>query len=128
MQLQDLLYGVMIKELVGKTDREINALNFDSRKVGKEDVFFAISGTVTDGHQFIEQTIAQGATVIICENLPEVHDFTITYVKVDNTAAALGIMAGHYFGNPSADLKLIELQEPMEKQPLQLYYSSYLKI
>ena len=107
MQLQDLLYGVTIKELVGKTDREINALHFDSRKVGKEDVFFAVVGTLADGHQFIEQTIAQGATVIVCENLPEVHDFTITYIKVENTAAALGIMAGHYFGNPSAELKLI---------------------
>ncbi|GGE44091.1 UDP-N-acetylmuramoylalanyl-D-glutamate--2,6-diaminopimelate ligase [Pedobacter psychrotolerans] len=107
MQLQDLLYGVTIKELVGKTDREINALNFDSRKVGKEDVFFAVVGTLVDGHQFIEQTITQGATVIVCENLPEVHDFTITYIKVENTAVALGIMAGHYFGNPAAELKLI---------------------
>jgi UDP-N-acetylmuramoyl-L-alanyl-D-glutamate--2,6-diaminopimelate ligase len=107
MQLQDLLYGVTIKELVGKTDREINALNFDSRKVGKDDIFFAIVGTAADGHQFIEQTIQQGAGVIICENLPEVHDFTVTYIKVENTSVALGIIAGNYFGNPSADLKLI---------------------
>lgn len=107
MQLQDLLYGVTIKELVGKTDREINALNFDSRKVGKEDVFFAVAGTLTDGHQFIEQTIALGATVIVCENLPEIHDYTVTYIKVENTSVALGIMAGHYFGNPAAELKLI---------------------
>lgn len=107
MQLQDLLYGVTIKELVGKTDREINALNFDSRKVGKDDVFFAIVGTLADGHQFIGQTIQQGAAVIICENLPEIQDFTITYIKVENTSVALGIIAGNYFGNPSADLKLI---------------------
>ncbi|TCD02182.1 UDP-N-acetylmuramoyl-L-alanyl-D-glutamate--2,6-diaminopimelate ligase [Pedobacter frigidisoli] len=107
MQLQDLLYGITIKELVGKTDREINALNFDSRKVSQNDVFFAVVGTLADGHQFIEQTIAQGAGVIVCESLPEVNDFTVTYIKVENTSVALGIMAGNYFGNPSADLKLI---------------------
>ena len=44
MKLQDLLYGVTIQELVGKTDRSIHALNFDSRKIEKDDVFFAISG------------------------------------------------------------------------------------
>jgi UDP-N-acetylmuramoyl-L-alanyl-D-glutamate--2,6-diaminopimelate ligase len=97
MQLQDLLYGVTIKELVGRTDREINALNFDSRKVSKDDIFFAVVGTVADGHQFIEQTIQQGAGVIICENLPEIDDFTVTYIKVDNTAVALGIVDGNYF-------------------------------
>ncbi|MFD2582211.1 UDP-N-acetylmuramoyl-L-alanyl-D-glutamate--2,6-diaminopimelate ligase [Pedobacter vanadiisoli] len=107
MQLQDLLYGVTIKELVGKTDREINALNFDSRKVGKDDVFFAIVGTLADGHQFIDQTITQGATVIVCENLPENPNAEVSYIKVDNTSVALGIMAGNYFGNPSAGLKLV---------------------
>ncbi|MCX2575586.1 UDP-N-acetylmuramoyl-L-alanyl-D-glutamate--2,6-diaminopimelate ligase [Pedobacter sandarakinus] len=107
MQLEKLLHGVTIKELVGKTDREINALHFDSRGVSKDDVFFAVVGTQTDGHQYIQQTIVQGASVIICENLPEVDDFTVTYIKVDNTSLALGIMAGNFFGNPSADLKLI---------------------
>jgi len=107
MQLQDLLYGVTIKELVGKTDREINALNFDSRKVAKGDVFFAIVGTLADGHQFIDQTIAQGATVIVCEKLPENPNPGVSYIKVDNTSVALGIMAGNYFGNPSADLRLV---------------------
>jgi len=107
MQLQDLLYGVTIKELVGKTDREINALNFDSRKITKDDVFFAVVGTAADGHQYINQTVAQGASVIICENLPEIEDYNLTYIKVDNTSLALGIMAGNFYGNPSKELKLI---------------------
>lgn len=107
MQLQDLLYGVTIKELVGRTDREIHALNFDSRKVTENDVFFAITGTVSDGHLFIEQTLKQGAKAIICENLPEIENFDATYIKVENASVALGIMAGNFYGNPSADLKLI---------------------
>ena len=107
MQLQDLLYGVTIKELVGRTDRTVNALNFDSRKVTNDDVFFAIVGTAADGHLFINQTVEQGAKVIVCENLPEIDNFDVTYVKVDNSAVALGIMAGNFYGNPSADLKLL---------------------
>ncbi|WP_443944194.1 UDP-N-acetylmuramoyl-L-alanyl-D-glutamate--2,6-diaminopimelate ligase [Pedobacter sp. AW1-32] len=107
MQLQDLLYGVTIKELVGKTDREISGLNFDSRKIKKGDVFFAIPGTLSDGHQYIPQTIEMGAEVILCENLPEIEDYTRTYIKVDNTSVALGIMAANYFGNPSKQLKLV---------------------
>ncbi|MFC4212757.1 UDP-N-acetylmuramoyl-L-alanyl-D-glutamate--2,6-diaminopimelate ligase [Pedobacter lithocola] len=107
MQLQDLLYGVTIKELVGRTDRTVNALNFDSRKVTNDDAFFAIVGTAADGHLFINQTVEQGAKVIVCENLPEIDNYDVTYVKVDNTSVALGIMAGNFYGNPSADLKLI---------------------
>ncbi|WP_316736116.1 UDP-N-acetylmuramoyl-L-alanyl-D-glutamate--2,6-diaminopimelate ligase [Pedobacter aquatilis] len=107
MQLQDLLYGVTIKELVGKTDREIAALHFDSRKVAQDDVFFAIVGTAADGHQYIQQTVTKGAAVIICENLPEIEDYNVTYIKVDNTSVALGIMAGNFYGNPSKELKLV---------------------
>jgi len=107
MQLQDLLYGVTIKELVGKTDREVSALNFDSRKVKKGDVFFAVPGTISDGHQYIQQTIEMGAEVILCENLPEVQDYTLTYIKVENTSVALGIMAANFFGNPSGKIKLV---------------------
>lgn len=107
MKLQDLLYGVTIQELVGKTDRSIHALNFDSRKIEKDDVFFAIVGTVVDAHSYIDQTINLGATVIVCEVLPENINPEVTYVKVQNSSVALGIMAGNFFGNPSAALKLI---------------------
>lgn len=107
MQLQDLLYGVTLVELVGKTDREINALHFDSRKVGKNDVFFAIAGTTTDGHRFITQTINQGAAVIICEQMPDVFIEDITYIKVNSSAFVLGLMAANFFGNPAKQLKLV---------------------
>ncbi|MBC7417865.1 MAG: UDP-N-acetylmuramoyl-L-alanyl-D-glutamate--2,6-diaminopimelate ligase, partial [Pedobacter sp.] len=64
MQLQELLYGVKIVQSVGLTDVTINALNFDSRVIGKNDVFVAIRGTLSDGHNFISQVIERGASVI----------------------------------------------------------------
>lgn len=107
MQLQDLLYGVSIQSLVGKPNQEVAALAFDSRQVRADTLFFAVKGTVVDGHKYIEQTIASGATVIICESLPTELNKSITYVEVANSAIALGIVASNFYGNPSGKLKLI---------------------
>lgn len=107
MQLQDVLYGVAITNLVGSTNREISVLTFDSRTVQPGAVFFAVKGTLSDGHEFIEQTIAAGAAVIICEDVPEQLDAAVTYIEVDDSSVALGIMAANYYGNPSASLKLV---------------------
>jgi len=107
MQLQEILYGVTITQLVGSTNREISALTFDSRQVAADSVFFAVTGTVSDGHKYIEQTIAAGATVIICEVMPEQIHEQVSYIQVANTSVALGKMAANFYGNPSADLQLV---------------------
>ena len=107
MQLQDVLYGVGINNLVGKTNRVFSALTFDSREVQQGAVFFAVKGTLSDGHTFINQTIAAGATVIICEEIPAEVNPEVTYIVVENTSVALGIMASNYYGNPSSSLKLV---------------------
>jgi UDP-N-acetylmuramoyl-L-alanyl-D-glutamate--2,6-diaminopimelate ligase len=107
MQLQDVLYGVAITNLVGSTNREISVLTFDSREVEKDAVFFAVKGTLSDGHAFISQTIAAGASVIICQDLPEHKDAAVTYIEVEDSSVALGIMAANFYGNPSAALKLV---------------------
>ncbi len=107
MQLQDVLYGVAIKNLVGKTNRVISTLTFDSREVQQNAVFFAVKGTLSDGHTFISQTIAAGATVVICEDLPATTNADVTYIEVEDSSVALGIMASNYYGNPSSALKLV---------------------
>ncbi|MCD0488428.1 UDP-N-acetylmuramoyl-L-alanyl-D-glutamate--2,6-diaminopimelate ligase [Pedobacter sp. MC2016-14] len=107
MQLQDVLYGVAIVKLVGSTNREISALTFDSRTVTENAVFFAVKGTLSDGHDYIGQTIQAGATVIICEDLPAELKEGVTYIIVENSSVALGKMAANFSGNPSANLKLI---------------------
>ena len=107
MQLQDVLYGVAITNLVGSTNREVSMLTFDSRKVQQNAVFFAVRGTLSDGHQFIGQTIDAGAAVVICEEIPEQRNAAVTYIEVDSTTVALGIMAANFYGNPSAKLNLV---------------------
>jgi UDP-N-acetylmuramoyl-L-alanyl-D-glutamate--2,6-diaminopimelate ligase len=107
MQLQDILYGVAITNRVGAASREVDALSFDSRAVAPGSVFFAIKGTAVDGHKYIEQTIAAGASVIICEEMPVNLKEDVSYIQVQNSSVALGQMAANFFGNPSRDLKLV---------------------
>ena len=70
--LKDILYKVAIEAVQGSTEAAINNIEFDSRKVSLNDVFVAIRGTVSNGHDFIEKAINLGATVIVCDTLPDV--------------------------------------------------------
>ena len=105
--LKNILYKVTLEAVIGDTSIEINQIQFDSRNVIDKDVFIAIRGTVVDGHDFIEQVIEKGAIAIICKEIPQITIEGVTYIKVDNSAKALAIMASNYYGVPSENLKLI---------------------
>ncbi len=105
--LKDILFGVGLTAVSGSTNVMVNAICFDSRKVGLDDVFVAIKGILTDGHKFIEKAINTGAVCIVCETMPEQLIKGVTYVEVDNGNKALAIMASNYYGNPSKNLKLV---------------------
>lgn len=107
MNLRDLIYGVNLEAVVGNTGIMVSQLEFDSRKVSLNDCFVAIKGTLSDGHDYIEKAVNQGALAVVCEKLPETIINGITYIQVDDSQKALAIMAANYFGNPSERLKLI---------------------
>jgi UDP-N-acetylmuramoyl-L-alanyl-D-glutamate--2,6-diaminopimelate ligase len=107
MKLQDLLHKVQSKKITGEVDKEIISVQFDSRKVERGSLFIAQSGTLVDGHDFIQKSIQSGATAVVCENLPENLESGITYVEVENSTAALGIIASNLYDNPTEKLKLI---------------------
>lgn len=106
-KLRDILYGVSLKQVSGSTDLEVSGICFDSRKAEPGVLFVAVQGTVSDGHQFIEQVIAQGATAIVCQTLPSRLHENVNYFEVENSAKALGIIAANYFEHPSSKLKLV---------------------
>ncbi len=105
--LKDILYKVKIEAVHGSTDLAIEKIEFDSRKVSNNDVFVAIKGSLSDGHQFIDKAISLGASVVVCEDLPATLLENITYVKVQNSNQALSYLAANYYNNPSQKLKLI---------------------
>ena len=107
MLLKDILYKVAIESVNGSTDISINKIEFDSRKIQEKDVFVAIRGTLSNGHDFIEKAIELGAVAIICDELPSKLEAGITYVKVTDTNSALAFLAANFYQNPSANLKLV---------------------
>jgi UDP-N-acetylmuramoyl-L-alanyl-D-glutamate--2,6-diaminopimelate ligase len=107
MILKDILYKVPINTVVGSTSTVVNKIEFDSRQINTNDVFVAISGSITDGHKYIEKVIEDGAIAIVCEVLPEIIEEGITYIEVANSNQALAYMAANYYEHPSENLKLI---------------------
>src|SRR5450432_3075582 len=107
MNLQEILYKVQILSVHGKLDIDIRDLQVDSRKVGMGSAFIAVKGTHTDGHQFIETVTPLKPAAIICEQLPSTLFPGITYIQVKDSAAASGLLAHNFFGQPSEKLKLV---------------------
>ncbi len=107
MILKDILYKVPLLAVAGSTNVSINNLVFDSRKVTNNDVFIAIKGTVSDGHDYIQTAINQGCVAVICEQMPDSLVDAVVYVEVSNASCALAIMASNFYGVPSANLKLV---------------------
>ena len=105
-KLSDLLYKVSIEKLIGNVGSSIKNISFDSRKIESGYIFFAIKGYDLDGHKYIPQAIIQGASVVVCEELPEELSDYVTYVQVKNSSIALGIVASNFYDNPSEKLTL----------------------
>jgi UDP-N-acetylmuramoyl-L-alanyl-D-glutamate--2,6-diaminopimelate ligase len=105
--LQELLYKTSIRSVKGKTDIDIASLHVDSREVKPGSCFIAIKGTATDGHVFIDTAIANGAVAVVCQQMPGIFQEGITYVQVENTAAAAGFMSHRFYGEPTSHFKLV---------------------
>ena len=105
--LQDILYRVRIEGIFGRPSIAVTSLSLDSRTLKQGALYIAQKGTQLDGHDFISQAIKNGARSVICESLPKMCEEGITYVVVNNSAQALGVMASNFYDNPSEKLQLI---------------------
>ena len=106
-QLKDILYKVHIEAVHGATDVVVSKIEFDSRKIELNDVFVAIRGTLSDGHDYIEKALSLGAIAIICEEFPKVIVNGVTYIKVKDSNEALAYMSANYYENPSEKIRLV---------------------
>jgi UDP-N-acetylmuramoyl-L-alanyl-D-glutamate--2,6-diaminopimelate ligase len=105
--LSDVLYKVKLRSVNGSTDVQVTDLQIDSRKVKKGAVFIAVKGSASDGHQFIDKAIESGAIGIVSELPPSQVKEGVVYLQVENSAAAAGFMASNFFGQPSAQMKVV---------------------
>ncbi|MDE5924131.1 MAG: UDP-N-acetylmuramoyl-L-alanyl-D-glutamate--2,6-diaminopimelate ligase, partial [Muribaculaceae bacterium] len=107
LKLSNLLSAIKPLEIIGPTDKNIVALSSDSRNVEKEGMFVAVRGVPTDGHKYIPVVASAHVGAIVCEEFPASFEQGITYIRVENSAIALGHLASAWFGYPSEKLKLI---------------------
>ncbi len=106
-RLTNILLNIRPQETAGSLSRTVNKIEFDSRKVEKDDIFVAVRGTQADGHAYIPTAIAKGASVIVCEKTPRDKAQNVTYIQVENSAKTLGALAANYYEHPSRDLQLV---------------------
>ncbi|MER3498969.1 MAG: UDP-N-acetylmuramoyl-L-alanyl-D-glutamate--2,6-diaminopimelate ligase [Chitinophagaceae bacterium] len=107
MLLRDILYKVNIRSVAGSTELKIADVQIDSRKIKNGSLFIAVKGVGADGHQFIEKAIEAGAAAVVCEQLPASLKSGVTYIQVENSAAATGYIAHHFFGQPSEKMTVV---------------------
>ncbi|MCH2034832.1 MAG: UDP-N-acetylmuramoyl-L-alanyl-D-glutamate--2,6-diaminopimelate ligase [Tenacibaculum sp.] len=105
--LKDILYKVPVNAVFGDTNVQVNAIQFDSRKLSSKDVFVALKGVTVDGHDFIQKAIESNVAVVVCERVPENKENGVTYVEVADSSEALAMMSANFYDNPSKKIKLI---------------------
>ena len=106
-KLSQLLDSIEVKQVVGDVEKIIADITCDSRTVKEGSLFIAVRGVAVDAHQFLPQVASNGATAVVCEELPSEPSSEVTYVVVDNSTIALAHLASSWYDNPSAKLKLV---------------------
>ncbi|KGN94523.1 UDP-N-acetylmuramoylalanyl-D-glutamate--2,6-diaminopimelate ligase [Porphyromonas sp. COT-108 OH2963] len=108
MTIQQLFKGIPHEQLADVGHIEIKGIQSDSRKVNSGDLFVAIRGTISDGHDFICQAVEKGAVAILCEELPE-YDLPeeIAIIRTEHTDVVVGMVAANFYGHPSDKIKLV---------------------
>jgi UDP-N-acetylmuramoyl-L-alanyl-D-glutamate--2,6-diaminopimelate ligase len=104
MKLGELLQAGGVEETQGNLERAVAGLAYDSRQVRPDFVFFAIPGSRTDGHEFIQDALARGATAIVAERIPKLD--SATAIRVHNVRRTMGLWAGRFYENPSRKFRV----------------------
>jgi UDP-N-acetylmuramoyl-L-alanyl-D-glutamate--2,6-diaminopimelate ligase len=113
MLLSNLLNSVEVRKVIGELESiDVGGIINDSRQLKSGDVFVAIKGYKLDGHDYIEEVIARGASVIVLEEDERFPDelFTtsnVVKILVSDSRKALSQLSYSFYGKPSHKLKLI---------------------
>lgn len=106
-ELNSLLDGTRVIEIKGSKNPLVTGLAYDSRNVKPGFIFFALKGIHTDGHEYIEKAIRNGALVIFhSDDLPEFNP-EVSYVKVKDTRYEMSPVSSAFYDHPSVKMKII---------------------
>lgn len=106
MKLENVIKNCNIININGDIDKDIESIEFDSRKVSKNTLFVCIKGFSVDGHSFIQKAYEKGARVFLIQDNVEILE-DCTYIKVENTRKAMATVSSNLNNNPTKELKVI---------------------
>ena len=107
MRLSHLLSSIITEEVIGSDDIDITGITADSRQCTDGSLFVAVRGVNVDGHEYISQAVNNGAAAVVCEEIPLNVSKETTWIRVADSAIALGFIASQWFDNPSRKLTLV---------------------
>ena len=107
MTIKELIVNIRAIEIRGDVNKEVNAVHFDSRKVVPGSVFVAVKGRATDGHKFIDMAVDRGAVCVIAEEPVNHLADHVSFIRVENSAAVLAIVADTFYEHPSRNLTMV---------------------
>ena len=106
MKLSKLLDATQEMTVIGNTDIEITGISTDSRKIKPGNLFIAVSGTVEDGHRYMDDALKHGAVALAGEtDCPGMA--ATAFIKVPNSRIAAAFLAEAFYGHPSRQLDLV---------------------
>src|SRR5512135_582612 len=106
MQIKELLTIDAVEEAEGDLDQVIHGLAYDSRKVGAGQIFFAVPGEKSDGHDFIADAVRRGASTVVFSRAGD-WPRPAASVRVRDVRRTMGLWAAHFYGRPSRTLRLV---------------------
>ena len=116
MTLRELLKGLEIKEIRGPADVEISGIAYNSRLIKKDFLFVAVSGFVSDGHDYIQDAVRRGAAAVIAEKAEWtdsveklVRQGGLSYIVTSDSRKALALIASTYYGRPSGSFPIVAI-------------------
>jgi UDP-N-acetylmuramoyl-L-alanyl-D-glutamate--2,6-diaminopimelate ligase len=97
---------VTLRDLIGEGAPavEISGLAYSSGSVAPGYLFFCVRGFKADGHDYAADAVARGAAALVCERPL---DLGVPEVVVDDARAAMGPLAARFYGDPTAELRVV---------------------
>jgi UDP-N-acetylmuramoyl-L-alanyl-D-glutamate--2,6-diaminopimelate ligase len=105
MRLDELVAEVPGARVVGDDTVEIAELAYDSRKVEPGTLFFCVVGEKVDGHEFGARAVEDGAAALVVER--ELTELAVPQVLVEDSRAAMAPLAARFWGDPTAELRMV---------------------
>ena len=104
MRLDALVAGVDGARILGDGSVEVGGLVYDSRKAGPGALFFCVPGEKVDGHEFAGRVVEAGAAGLVVERELDVD---VPQVVVGDARAAMAPLAARFWGDPTAELRVV---------------------